>query len=66
MMDFIVGMPTVLAIGTLWHLLRHNLFNALLIVTCKFSKKTILILGHIDYTIADWGIILARMLLLCK
>ena len=41
--DFILGLPEV------------NDFNSILSVTCKFSKRVILLPGHDTYTASAWG-----------
>ena len=51
-MDFIVTLPIVEAIG-LFYLYNYLEFNTLLIVTCKFSKKILLILGNTKYSAKD-------------
>ena len=51
-MDFIIALPIVEAIG-LFHLYNYLEFNTLLIVTCKFSKKTLLMLGNTKYSAKD-------------
>ena len=48
--DFIVGLPSVLADGTAWQTKGHDAFDALLTVSCKSSKRSLLIPGHTTYT----------------
>lgn len=38
----------------------------MIIVTYKFSRKNLLILGHNKYTIKEWVTILVIILLLCN
>ena len=63
-MDFITGLPTVASEGTPWPLKGFDAYNALLTVTCKSSKRSLLIPGHEKYTAARWGAVLGRQLLL--
>ncbi len=63
-MDFITGLPTVPSTGTPWHYGKLEAFNALLTVTCKTSKRSLLLPGHEKYTAQDWGEVLGRHLLL--
>jgi hypothetical protein len=64
-MDFIVGMPTVAAQNTFWALPGHDHLDTICTVSCKFSKKTILIAGHSTYTAKGWATVFLRMLHLC-
>jgi hypothetical protein len=63
-MDFIVGLPRVPSAGTPWHHADFDCYDALLTVTCKSSKRTLLIPGHTEYTAEDWAEKLAAHLLL--
>ncbi len=63
-MDFIVGLPAVPATGSAWQIPNHNSFNALLTVSYKSSKRSLLIPGHTTYTAQEWGRVLMRQLLL--
>jgi hypothetical protein len=63
-MDFIVGLPSVSAEGSPWQLKGHNTFDSLMTVSCKSSKRTLLIPGHTKYTAQEWGHALMRQLLL--
>jgi len=51
-MDFIITLPIVEAIS-LFYLYNYLKFNTLLIVTYKFSKKILLILGNTKYSAKD-------------
>ena len=62
--DFIIGLPTVKVAGTLQQLENKPKYNTLLIVSCKSSKCTLLLLGHSIYTIEDQGRLLLQYLLL--
>ena len=63
-MDFITGLPAVPSEGTPWHNKSFDAFNALLTVTCKTSKRSLLIPGHDKYTARDWAQQLGTQLLL--
>lgn len=63
-MDFVVVLPSVSLKGTLWHLEGYDTFDALMPVTCKTSKRSLLIPGHTTYTAKDWATVLTRQLLL--
>jgi hypothetical protein len=63
-MDFIVGLPKAPSTGTPWQHSDFDCYNALLTVTCKSSKRTLLIPGHGEYKAEDWGSKLAAHLLL--
>ena len=62
--DFIVGLPIVKVASTLQQLENKPEYNTLLIVSCKSSKRTLLLLGHSIYTIEDQGRLLLQYLLL--
>ena len=62
--DFIVGLPEVSSIDTPWQMSGHSTFDALMPVTDKASKRSVLIPGHTKYTAEEWGIITIRILLL--
>ena len=62
--DFIVGLPAVKAVGTPWQLENKPEYDTLLTVSCKSSKRTLLLPGHSTYTAEDWGRLLLRHLLL--
>jgi len=64
-LDWIVGMPPVPSDGTPWALPNFPFFDTLLTVTCKFSKRTLLIPGHSTYSAEHWGEVVARTLMLC-
>jgi hypothetical protein len=51
--DFIVGLPEVLAAVTPWQIKGFETYNALMTVTNKSLKQTLLILGHNTYTVAN-------------
>ena len=51
--DFIVGLPIVKVAGTPWQLENKPEYNTLLIVSCKSSKRTLLLLGYSIYTTKD-------------
>ena len=55
-MNFIVALPVE----------GPELYNALLTVSCKFSKAKIFIPGRDDYSAADWAILLLTYLRLCN
>lgn len=61
--DFVVGLPPVSAVDTPWQL-GHDVFDALLTVTDKTSKRTLLIPGNNKYTAENWASVLVRQLLL--
>jgi len=63
-LDFVTGLPTVPAKGTPWGLDGFDAFDAFLTVTCKSSKRKLLIPGNEKYTAQDWGQVLGRQLLL--
>lgn len=63
-MDFIVGLPAVPAAGTAWQIQNHSHYNALLTVTDKATKRSLLIPGDDKYTAEEWGHTLMRHLLL--
>ncbi|AEO53563.1 hypothetical protein MYCTH_91077 [Thermothelomyces thermophilus ATCC 42464] len=50
-------LPTV---GTLWSLEGHALADTLYTVTCKFSKKKLLVAGRRIYTAKEWATVLLR------
>ena len=62
--DFIVGLPVVKAASTLQQLENKPEYNTLLIVSCKSSKRTLLLPGHSTYLAKDQGRLLLRYLLL--
>ncbi|EAQ86812.1 hypothetical protein CHGG_08065 [Chaetomium globosum CBS 148.51] len=62
--DFIVGLPTVPSEGSPWQLKGKVSFDSLLTVSCKSSKRTLLIPGHTTYTAQQWGQVLMRQLFL--
>jgi hypothetical protein len=51
--DFIVGLPEVSAAATPWQIKGFETYNALITVTNKSSKRTLLIPGHNTYTAAN-------------
>lgn len=61
-MDFITDMPLVPAKGTFWALPQYEMLNSLCTITCKASRKTLLIAGHTEYTAKDWATVILRML----
>jgi hypothetical protein len=63
-MDFIVGLPAAPADGSPWQLKGHKEFDTMMTVSCKSSKRTLLIPGHSTYTAEEWGHVLMRQLLL--
>lgn len=63
-MDFIVGLPLVPSANTPWQHKGFNAYNALLTVTCKSSKRSLLLPGHESYTAEDWAQVLGTHLLL--
>lgn len=63
-MDFIVGLPAVPVAGTAWQIQNHSHYNALLTVTDKATKRSLLIPGDDKYTAEEWGHTLMRHLLL--
>jgi hypothetical protein len=62
--DFIVGLPEVSAAATPWQIEGFETYNALMTVTDKSSKQTLLIPGHDTYTAANWATVFTRSLLL--
>src|SRR5437667_3437836 len=60
----LVTLPEVLAEGTPWALKGFPLFDQLLTLTCKSSKRTMLVPGHSMYSAEDWAAVVARQLLL--
>lgn len=62
--DFILGLPAVSSTGTPWHLPKYEKFDCMLTVSCKSSKRTLLIPGNIRYSAEEWGHVLMRQLLL--
>lgn len=63
-MDFITALPKVASSGPSWHHTGFDCLNALLTVTCKSSKRTLLVPGHDEYTAVDWAEVLSRHLIL--
>jgi len=63
-MDFITALPNVPSTGTPWNHTGFDTLNSLLTVTCKSSKRTLLVPGHEQYTAEDWAQVLARHFLL--
>jgi hypothetical protein len=63
-MDFVTALPEIPSAGTVWYLPGHDRLDTLCTVTCKFSKKVMLLAGHSTYTAADWAKVLLRALLL--
>lgn len=62
--DFILALPAVPSEGSPWQIKDHKEFNAMMTVSCKASKRTLLIPGHSTYSAEDWGTTLLRQLLL--
>jgi hypothetical protein len=60
--DFILGLPTIPAVNP-WRL-DHNPqeFDCMMTVTCKFSKRPLLIPGHTTYTADEWAEVFLRSL----
>ncbi|KAL8366740.1 hypothetical protein RB595_010549 [Gaeumannomyces hyphopodioides] len=66
-MDFVTALPTVSSIGTPWALGsegKYAAYDAFLTVTCKSSKRSMVLPGNERYTASDWGTVLGRHLLL--
>jgi len=63
-MDFIVGLPFASSAGTPWHRENFESLNALLTITCKSSKRSLLIPGHEAYTAENWAEVAGAQLLL--
>ena len=61
-MDFIVGLPEVPSAGTPWQLPGYTHFDQLMIVTCKSTRRTMLIPGHQMYKAEDWAKVLIRQI----
>ena len=51
--DFIVGLPVIKVAGTLWQLDNKLEYDTLLTVSCKLSKRTLLLPGHSIYSTKD-------------
>lgn len=62
-MDLVVR-PTVPATATPWQFNGFDAYNALLTITCKTRKRTLLVPGHDTYGAKDLATALARMFLL--
>ncbi|KAL8377036.1 hypothetical protein RB595_007933 [Gaeumannomyces hyphopodioides] len=60
-MDFITGLPVVPSLGTPWANKGFDSYNALLTVTDKTSKRTLLIPGHDEYKAKHWAEQLGRL-----
>jgi len=65
-MNFIVILSTVWSKNTFWIMTKHNTYDALLIITDKYSKKVLLIFDYIIYIVAEWAEVDFRFLLLIK
>lgn len=63
-MEFVTTLPNVSSVGTPWALPGHDEFDAIMPVTCKTSKRTLLLPGHTTYTAANWAEILCRHLMM--
>lgn len=63
-MDFVVALPKVPSKGTPWAIDGFDEFDALLTVTCKTSKRTMIIPGHTTYKANHWAEVFTRQLLL--
>lgn len=63
-LDFITGLPPVSSVGSPWHIDGYDYFDALMPVTCKTSKRKLLIPGHSTYKASHWGMLLGRQILL--
>ena len=62
--DFIVGLPEVPSAGSPWQLPGFIHFDQLITVTCKSTRRTMLIPGHRTYKAEDWAKALMRQILL--
>lgn len=62
--DFIVGLPEVSAKGSRWQYKEHTVFNSLMTVSDKATKRTMLIPGNDKYTAEDWGELFLQQLLI--
>ena len=67
-MDFVVGLPEVWAKNTPWAI-HTNMeykatFDSALIMTCKHSKRILIVPGHSTYTASQWAEVALRSLLL--
>lgn len=61
-LDLITDMPEVKSKDTFWSISGWEILNCLMTVSCKFSKKTLLIPGSVTYTAKEWAIVLLRAL----
>ena len=64
-MDFVTHLPEVPAAGTFWALPGHEFLDTLCTITCKLSKKTLLIAGNKNYTAEEWATVILRVLCMC-
>jgi RNase H-like domain found in reverse transcriptase/Reverse transcriptase (RNA-dependent DNA polymerase)/Chromo (CHRromatin Organisation MOdifier) domain/Integrase zinc binding domain len=62
--DFIVGLPSVSALNTPWKIDSFDTFDALMTVSCRASKRTLLIPGNNKYSARDWATVMMRMILI--
>lgn len=53
--DFIVKLPTISSKGSFWAIEGFSTFDAMMVITCKFSKKVILIPGNTKYKAHHWA-----------
>jgi hypothetical protein len=58
-------MPEVPSANSIYQHPKFDTFDALCVIHCLFSKKTILIPGHTKYAAADWAVIILKFLFLC-
>lgn len=53
--DFVVALPVVPSTGTSWHLKGFDSFDAVMLVTYKMLKRSLLIPRYTTYTMKDWA-----------
>lgn len=58
--DFIIGLPRISSKGSFWAINGHTYLDSLMVITCKFSKKCILIPGNTTYTAEEWALLVLR------
>ena len=63
--DFMTDIQPVPSHRTFTRIPGINLLDQLLVVSCKLSKKTLLVFGHSTYKSPNWATSLLRMLQLC-
>lgn len=63
-LDFITDLPSIPATGTMWQTPGYDHLDCLCPLSCKFSKKTLLVAGHTTMKAGTWAILILRSLLM--